>query len=70
MPKTKTALNHAKSLISSEKQPAKILETPEKPNSGRIAAVLIKMFSIFKIKKGVKDVAAGESAITAVNGSQ
>ena len=57
MPKPKTTLNLAKSLISSEKQPAKILETPEKPNSGRIAAVLIKMFSIFKIKKGVKDVA-------------
>ncbi|MEK6949786.1 MAG: type II secretion system F family protein [Nanoarchaeota archaeon] len=57
MPKPKTALNRAKSLISSEKQPAKILEKPEKPNSGGIAAVLMKLSSLFKIKKSDKDVA-------------
>ena len=57
MPKPKTALNKAKSLISSENQPAKILEKPEKPNSGRISAVLLKLPSMFKIRKGGKDVA-------------
>ena len=59
MPKSKNASNRTKSSISLDKQPAEILGKPGELAQEGIATALMKIFSIFKIRKADKNAAEG-----------